>query len=236
MHRHDRADRPPHLRNATLLWREPEIGDTGTPNFGVDEVIYARYILLKTWLKLRGMSALRTPDDIDELMDYVYSDDCAHDEIGAELQAAHDDMDLGNENSAFRGGMAVIGAPGDERLIGRRSQGLPDDEERHAATRDIRPGVDIICIVDSALQPISERVPGQDDLRALLDYKVTIRNAKVKQALESLPEHDKWAKQPQLRFARPLLFEGDCYNLQDSPFSLRLTQEYGLEIISEEEE
>ena len=69
------------------------------------------------------MSALRTPDDIDELMDYVYSAECEHDEIGPDLQAAHDEMDLGNANSKFRGGKAVIGAPGDERLIGRRSQG-----------------------------------------------------------------------------------------------------------------
>ena len=43
LHRHDRADRPPHLGEATLLWREPEIGDGGLPDFGVDEAIYARY-------------------------------------------------------------------------------------------------------------------------------------------------------------------------------------------------
>ncbi len=113
---------------------------------------------------------------------------------------------------------------------------MPDDEERHLSTRDIRPGIDVICIVDDALRRISERLPGKDDMRALLDYKVTIRHARVKQALETLPEHDKWAKKPHLRFARPLRFEGDCYKVQDSPFSLRLTQEYGLEIISEEEE
>ena len=99
LHRHDRADRPPHLKDATLLWRQPEIGSTGTPDFGVDAAIYARYFLLKTWLRLRDMSVLRTPDDIDELMDFVYSDDCAHDEIGADLRAAHDEMGLGNANS-----------------------------------------------------------------------------------------------------------------------------------------
>ena len=84
------------------------------------------------------------------------------------------------------GAQHVIGVPGDGRLIGRRGASLPDDEERHVATRDIRPGIDVICIIDSPLQRLIERVPGKDDIATLLRYKITIRNARVKAALEAL--------------------------------------------------
>jgi len=234
LHRHKREDRPAHLQQPTLLWREPEIGEGGLPNFGVDKVIYQRFFLLKTWLKLRDMKALRSPEDIDALMDYVYSEDCEPEEIAAALQAARDEMNLGDANSAFRGGQHVIGAPGDPRLIGRRSALLPDDEERHVATRDIRPGIDVICVVDESLRSMIERPPSKDDIATLLRHKVTIRNAPVKAALEALPEHGSWASKPQLRYARAVTFDGDRFKAPNSPYTLRLTREYGLEFLDEE--
>ena len=234
LHRHERANRPAHLADPTLLWREPVIGDDSMPNFGVDEVIYERFFLLKSWLQLRDRSALCTPDDIDALMDFVYSEDCEHEEIGEHLRAAYEEMDLGNANSAFRSKQYVIGAPGDKRLIGQHGARLPDDEERHVATRDIRPGVDIICITDPHLQRLIERVPSNADIVTLLRYKVTVRNARVKGALEALPEHGKWTKKPQLRYVRPLIFDDDHFKVPDSPYTLRLTRDYGLEMIEEE--
>ncbi len=233
LHRHEGRYRPPLLGQPTLLWRQPDIGEDGLPSFSVDEVIYQRFFLLKTWLKLRDMPALRTPDDVDALMDFVYSGDVEVDGIGEQyadaLRAARDELGLNDANSAFRGGQYRIGAPGDERLIGRRQASLPDDEERHVATRDIRPGVDVICLVDTSLREMAERVPSKDDIATLLSYKVTIRKASVKPALEALPEHGRWAKKPALRYARPLIF-GDCFDVPDSPYRLRLTRENGLEI------
>ena len=234
LHRHDRAERPPHLRDATLLWREPEIGDTGSPDFGVDEAIYARYFLLKTWLKLRDMSELRTPDDIDELMDYVYSDDCAHDEVGADLQAAHDEMDLGNANSAFRGKQYVIGTAEDEEMIDSNSFKLKDDLEIQVSTRDIKPGVDIICIANPDLENRLKRPPSQKDVDALLAFKVTVRAARVREALAQLPLHDKWKRKAQLRNARALLFPAGRFEIPENDYALRLTREFGLEIIPKE--
>ena len=139
-------------------------------------------------------------------------------------------MNLDEANSAFRGKQYVIGEPANQRLIGRRNAVLPDDEARHVTTRDIRPGIDVICVVDASLRQKIERIPSKDDLATLLRHKVTIRNAQVKTALEALPEHMRWAKKPQLRYARPLIFKGDSFKVPDSPYSLQLTREYGLEI------
>jgi len=230
LHRHERGERPAHLGQPALLWREPDISEDGLPDFGVDELIYQRFFLLKTWLKLRDMTSLRTPEDIDALMDYVYSEDCEHGQYSDALRDARDDMKLDDANGAFRGAQYVIGEAGDQRLIGRRSALLPDDEERHMATRDIRPGIDVICIVDASLRRMIGRIPGQNDIAILLGHKVTIRHARVKAALEALPEQGGWAKRPQLRYARPLIFEGSSFKVPNSPFSLRLTRGYGLEI------
>lgn len=230
LHRHERGDRPANLEQPTLLWREPDISEDGLPDFGVDELIYQRFFLLKTWLKLRDLTSLRTPEDIDALMDYVYSEDCEHGRFTDALRAARDDMKLDDANSAFRGAQYVIGEAGDQRLIGRRSALLPDDEEHHVATRDVRPGIDVICIVDAPLRRMIGRAPSTDDIATLLEHKVTIRHTRVKAALEALPEQGGWAKRPQLRYARPLIFEGGSFKVPNSPFSLRLTREYGLEI------
>ena len=235
LHRHER-ERPTHLKKPTLLLRKPDMGADGIPNFGVDEAVYARFFLLKSWLKLRDMSVLRSPDDVDALMDFVYSEDCEHGRFTDALRAAHDELKLGDANSAFRGAQYVIGKPGNQRLIGRRRASLPDDEERHVATRDVRPGIDAICIVDASLRALLARVPSKDDIATLLRHRVAIRHAPVKAALEALPEHANWARKPQLRYARPLLFQGDSYKIPDSPYMIRLTREYGLEITEEEVE
>ena len=233
LHRHGGRNRPAHLAEPTLLLREPEMGGNELPDFGVDQAVYARFFLLKSWLKLRDMSVLRSPDDVDALMDFVYSEDCEQGRFTDALRAARDDLKLGDANSAFRGAQHVIGEPGNQRLIGRRRVSLPDDEERHVATRDVRPGIDVICIVDASLRAQLARVPSKDDIATLLRHRVAIRHAPAKAALEALPEHANWARKPQLRYARPLLFQGDSYKIPDSPYMLRLTREYGLEIVEQ---
>jgi CRISPR-associated endonuclease/helicase Cas3 len=236
LHRHERAARPAQLAQPTLLWRTPDIDEDGLPSFGVDEVIYRRFFLLKTWLQLRDMRALRTPEDIDALMDYVYSEDCVREGFSDALRAAYAELKLGETNSAFRGAQHVLGEPGDQRLIGRRRASLPDDEERHVATRDFRPGIDLICLSDEAeMRELVEAEPSRALVAALLQRKVTVQNAAVKDALKSLSEHRQWFRKPQLRHARPILFKARRFHVPGSPFTLQLTRQYGLEFFREED-
>ncbi len=238
LHRHPRPNRPAHLNEPTLLLREPEMNEEGIPDFGVDEWVYARFFLLKSWLKLRKMSVLRSPDDVDELMNFVYSRESdvtgVSEAYRVALEAAADDLHLGNANSKFRGGQDVIALPSYERLIGRRGARLPDDEERHVATRDIRPGIDLICLTDADMRELIEDVPSRADIATLLRYKVTVRGPAVKSALEQLSNFSHWKNKPQLRFARPILFDAGEYRVPRSPYTLKLTREYGLEIVEDE--
>ncbi len=244
LQRHAGRSRPPHLSEPTLLLRAPDIVEGDVPDFGVDEVIYARFFLLKSWLKLRDMDALRSPDDIDALMDFVYSEEVPVDGISSAyrkaLVDAWDELKLDDKNREFRGAMKRIGKPSDESIVGGDDDKLPDDEALKIHTRDIQPGIDIICLVDESLKSIVERKlpPGkenrQEEISTLLKHKVTVRG-KIRHALEQLEENRHWQRIAQLKFARAIPFTGDSFEVPNSPFSLRLTKDYGLEISNEED-
>ncbi len=238
LHRHPRPDRPKHLKEATLLLRKPEMNEEGIPDFGADEWVYARFFLLKSWLKLGEMSELRSPDDVDKLMDFVYSRDVDRDGVDEgyreALAAARDEFELGDTNKEYNAKQCVIGIPSDEEMIDSFTRRLRD-EEGHASTRDIRPGVDIICIIDSDLENRVKRVPSDQDVGELLNYRVTVRSAKIRDALEQLPVHSEWQKKPQLKYARAVKFNEGRFDVPHSKCALRLTRDYGLEIIDKEE-
>lgn len=243
LHRHGRTDRPAHLAQPTLLWRAPDIGEDGLPNFGIDEVIYQRFFLLKTWLKLRDMKALRTPDDVDELMDYVYSGDVDGEGIDeayrTALAAAYSKLAMDDTNSEFRGKQYVIGVPSDEEMIDSNTFTLEDDLEKYVSTRDSQPGVDIICIIDPKLEKRNKDKPSKEDVEELLNHKITVRGRSIKDLLENhIPVNREWEREPRLKFARPIKFislDEENYTVRISPYTLRLSKAYGLEIIKGEE-
>ena len=236
LHRHLGRARPSHLAEPTLIWRLPEMNSDGAPDFGADEAIYARYILLKTWLLLRPMTTLRTPTDVDELVNLVYDQNCDIADQGAVLETALQELQLDDEKSEADSRNHVIGSPADELLLSNPGARWPDDDTRQALTRDIPPGIDVVCLIDEPLMQMAERVPSRDETAILLRYKLTIRSQSIRQALAQLPIHKAWARQPQLKYARPLVFDNGCCRLPDSPYMLRLTRDYGLEIIKTEAE
>lgn len=242
LHRHAYRNRPNHLAEPVLVIRSPHFDENGVPDFGVDEAIYARYILLKTWELLHGCVELRFPDDVDSLIDTVYSETAAISTGGNAaysnaLASAYADMTLRDTGQTFRGTQYCIRAPHDEFLIGTNSLDLPDDE-RNIKTRDMRPGIDIICMRDAqsaeCLPPLVDRIPTHDEVNRLLQFRITVHNKALLSALEKLPTCPYWQRTPQLRYARPVVFENNLYRIPGSTYMLRLTPFYGLEILQEE--
>jgi len=240
LHRHSGRQRPSHLTEPILVLREPEM-DGILPDFGVDELIYERFTLLKTWLLLQGRDNLAIPDEIDEVMDFVYAGEAVNSEEDSPyveaLRDAWDQMTMGNNGAAFRGKTYCIAAPNDEFLVGNTSFDLPDDEQVRISTRDMRPGIDIVCLrgpnSDLPLPSSIDRPPKRDEIRSLLRYRVTIYNKKLMEALKTIPENTHWSWIPQLRSARIVVFEGEIARIPNSLFILRLSQFYGLEIVEE---
>ncbi len=242
LHRHAERSRPAHLSEPVLVLREPQFGQDDVPGFGVDEIIYVRFILLKTWLLLRDRAELAIPDEIDPMMDFVYSDDPVVEGLSQaytkSLQAAWEEMVMGDNGARFRGEAYRIGAPDDEFLIGGTSLDLSDDEQIRITTRDIRSGIDILCVrtdhSDLPLPVLPDRPPTNAEISTLLRFRVTIRNQEVMQALKNMPENPHLSRSPQLKDTRPIVFSSGSYAIPGSRYLLRLSRFYGLEIIKED--
>ena len=146
-------------------------------------------------------------------------------------------MTLEENGQRFRGEMHLIGAPDDEMLVGGTSYDLSDDDHISITTRDMGPSIDIVCVAaaDTALSLplLPNRPPTTNEIRTLLRYCITIRNRHLLRALSDLPEHPDFRRVPQLRYARPIIFDGDTYAIPNSSYTLRLSRFYGLEIIKE---
>lgn len=238
LHRHPRQ-RPAHLAAPVLMIRAPVLEHDGVPTFGVDEAIYQRFILLKTWHALRSRTELRIPDDLDALMNAVYDRsvqvDGATEAFNHALAKAHNDMTLHAADEEFRGAQYRISTPASEDLIGKSDVALPDDEHV-ITTRDIRPGVDIICMgsdPDGPLPVAEERPPTADEVRWLLQFRVSVQKAGLVDALKKLPLNPQWERIPALRFARKVDFEKGEFVVPATSYRLRLSRANGLEYIEE---
>lgn len=240
LHRHEWRTRPEHLQQPTLVIRAPD-QTNGIPDFGVDAVIYEKYILLQTWLHIHDCMALRLPDDIDSLIDAVYNERppaaSSNEPLADMLTTAFEEMTSGENGKTFKGARYRIGEPSDPYLIGSTGYDMPDDD-RNIVTRDIRPSIDIICLrsstEDARLPTLTDRMPTRDEVAHLLQFRVSINKLAARIALENLPLHSHWDRIPQLRYARPVVFNEDEYLIPGSSTVLRLTPEYGLEIMEEE--
>jgi CRISPR-associated endonuclease/helicase Cas3 len=68
LHRHDRSNRPTGGKARLHLF----LPEFGRPDFGLNETVYQRFILLKTLAVFAGRDNLNLPQDIRELVEYVY--------------------------------------------------------------------------------------------------------------------------------------------------------------------
>jgi CRISPR-associated endonuclease/helicase Cas3 len=59
-----------------VLWLvEPGADDAGLPDFGrADTHVYEEYVLLRSYLALRGRGTIHIPEEVEEIIEAVYSD------------------------------------------------------------------------------------------------------------------------------------------------------------------
>jgi CRISPR-associated endonuclease/helicase Cas3 len=74
LHRHRRDDRPEPVSEPHLWVLSPQMDASGLPDFRPSNFVYDEHILLRSWLALRDRSLVRLPDDIEGLIEAVYSE------------------------------------------------------------------------------------------------------------------------------------------------------------------
>lgn len=248
LHRHDRPARPPLPRRLTIC--RPDERD-GVPMFTKGDV-YDAWLLHRTYALLRGRDAIALPSETRPLIEGVYDAAIAGD-VGAAWQAAIDaarqDMEGGERAASFKAAVALVAAPAED-VLGQANVALQEDNPGvhhafQARTRDIDPGVSLVCLhrrgeqmtLDAAAgSPAVDlsRAPNRDTVRELLRRTITIHNRGVVFRLldETLPAA--WQEASALRHHRLALFENGEYAPPGANFRLRLGDELGLEVLFEE--
>jgi CRISPR-associated endonuclease/helicase Cas3 len=192
LHRHERGPRPAGVAEARVWLIEPPKKD-GLPDFGDSEWIYARFVLLRSYLALKAVEALRLPDDLERLVEQVYGDGTL-DEPDAwqeELVKTRAELEKEKKSKRRKAKGVLIYRPDDEDLLRQQNAQLDEDnpeaaEKIRAATRDTEPTVQVVLVYhidgrdfldSSGQEPFREREkPDLKRSRRLLDNEVTINH------------------------------------------------------------
>jgi CRISPR-associated endonuclease/helicase Cas3 len=248
LHRHERT-RPNRLAAPALWWVSPQEKE-GLPDFGADEYVYERHILLRTWLAIRGLESLRAPGDIEKLVEQVYSEFPAPRGLP---EALRKDWDKSLEESRRKRAdleskaMAVRILPPnyeDDIFEGFNRQLEEDDPDIHptlqALTRLSEPSVSVIALYGSESNAYLDKgrsLPLELSVRpGLIDEKTFLRRAfaiqhrqAVKAILGEGLRPQGWKQSSLLRHHRVVfLDDDDRVWLDNGRLSLRLDPELGV--------
>jgi CRISPR-associated endonuclease/helicase Cas3 len=253
LHRHNERDphRPAPLRAPRLLLAMPEVETNGLPVFERgDAYIYSRYLLLRSYLALRGRPELVTPCDTEMLIESVY--DPTRRLSGAETEPFASALHQAQQREAKRQRKAeneaqrkLIVTPDAVDFLEHPNAGLEEDNPdlhsyRRAATRLAPPSVTLICLhrtPDDRLsldpEPGSPIVdvdcePDWPTTRELVNRKVEVSNYDLVTYFVSRQAHKYWRDNAWLRHARLVVFKGGEGECEDAPFVLRLDRKLGL--------
>ncbi|MBM3983739.1 MAG: CRISPR-associated helicase Cas3' [Planctomycetes bacterium] len=241
LHRHARGNRGP-LNEPTLWLIEPNKKE-GPPDFGYSEWVYARFVLLKSFLALKDRRAVELPSDLEGLVEQIYGNEPTP--SGNEYQQALEGsrVTLSDEQRVQRQkakGVMIRKPDAADFFDQQSAQLLEDDPEAHkkiqAATRDAEPTIHLIlvyhCDGHDYLDPgCTDRLDPSDTpsvarLRMILENEVSIshRGCVLHYAKRDVPPG--WKKSGMLRYHR-LLRLSDIGQALDG-FVLRYRNDVGV--------
>lgn len=224
LHRHRRR-RPERLRTPSVWLVAPE--DTGVaPDFGPSAYVYEEYVLLRSWLALRGRSALHLPADIDFLVQEVYAPPAGAGElppadIRERLARARAKMEKNNEARQRAAIQRLIKPPSHpDNILESFDADLEEETPSlHEALRALtRQGLslEVACLYGTPGGPAldaegSEIVnlsaaPSQATTRSILRRSLRLSHAGLIHRLLATEAPAGWRKSPFLRHHRPLIF------------------------------
>lgn len=224
LHRHRRR-RPERLRTPSVWLVAPE--DTGVPpDFGPSAYVYEEYVLLRSWLALRGRSALHLPADIDSLVQEVYGPPAGAGELPPadlheRLARAQAKMEKNNEARQRAAIQRLIKPPSHPDNI-LESFDVDLEEETpsvHEVFRALtRQGLslEVACFYDTpgglaldaeGLEIVNlSATPSQATTRSILRRSLRLSHAGLIHRLLATETPAGWRKSPFLRHHRPLIF------------------------------
>jgi CRISPR-associated endonuclease/helicase Cas3 len=255
LHRHSQNDatRPENLKTPTLLIAFPQTEDF--PEFGHDEFVYDRSVMLKTWLALKGKTGMNLPKETTTLIEAVYGGDVeVQDEtLRSVLEAAVEKEEQSTRSDIHKAKQQLIASPEEEDLLSKNNKNLDEDDPSihhafRAATRNAEPSVTLICLhrvaegislgpEDASLLEPSHK-PEKDVVRQLLRQSVNVQKRVVVDYFVNHnpePSWKDWKEVAALKYVFPIVFENGRYPLAGTKYALILDRHTGLTIQKEEQ-
>jgi len=241
LHRHPRK-RPPGLEIPQLIVL-CDADRLGPPpeSFGKSiECVYDRYILLRTWLALRGLKEINAPDEIESLVEAVYGESSEETDEAwrIALDQAFETMEGEYLASKTIARQLLVAGPQDPTDLVEEfnSQFLADDDPQvhkavRAATREGDPSITVVMLpADTVLTPD----PTVSEVCRLLDNSVKLSHKALFQAfLQNGEAPEQWKKNAHLRHARILRLD-ERNSGRVGNYKLTLDKQLGLVIETEE--
>jgi len=172
------------------------------------EYVYDRYILLRTWLALRGKDQVIIPDEIEGMIEQVYSQSTEPPANWKQaLELAKSTMKSHHTESEKAAGQLLVSPPKEPAdLIEEFNDQLADDDDPEvhksvrAATREGDPSITVVML------PASEKLtdnPSIPEVRRLLDRSAKLsRRGLFKEIRDNAEQPKEWAKNAHLHHAR----------------------------------
>jgi CRISPR-associated endonuclease/helicase Cas3 len=241
LHRHSRPDRPENLRRPNLWICAPETDKDGVPTFdNGTEAVYDRYVLLRSWLAIYKQQTIGIPEDVEDIIEYVYDLTISCIEITESLQnalsKAQRELLDSKEHAKAEGRQRLIKPTAYSGEIWRHTQNCleEDSPELHQAhqalTRMSGPSISIVCLNREEWDKIKSRKSLLDVavVRSLLERAVSLAHSGLVRKLQELQVPLVFKKNALLRHYRILEFEDD--EVEIGGYRLRLDRELGIRI------
>jgi CRISPR-associated endonuclease/helicase Cas3 len=256
LHRHDRSEAERHGLPRRLIITEPAEMDTDSlPKFEVDEYIYARYVLLRSFyaLKAKGDQAI-FPTDTTTLIEQVYGDMSLLEGMTGEqlvaIRAAEKEMRREQHEAIRKAKRQLVLEPNEPDLLKQDMENLEEDNPNihrtlRTQTRDIDDGISLICLhrkeertfiytLESKLEiNLTEEVPFQQ-IKHIQQNRITVQHKTLFYHFIQQEPPPAWQKQAALRHQRVVIFEEGHYT-KIPKYTLKLSRRFGLETIKQEE-
>lgn len=253
LHRHQRDAQQRHGHPRRLVITEPSQDDNGIPDFGSDEWVYEPAILLRTYLALHGKATIAIPTDTPTLIEAVYGDtetSTLSPNWQTALHTAQKAMEHNRREAIRKAAQQLVRKPDDAQLLKQRNANLDEEspdvhETFRAQTRDIDPGIALVCLHREGGQLILytpngkkalhlETKPSHDLVKWLQQNSITLQHKGLLSHFLNEQPPPSWRETGALRHCRPVIFENGWYEHPTLAYQLHLSQKFGLQIIKKE--
>lgn len=251
LHRHPRQTRPAPVAAPRLCVAVDAAGDAA-PDWDRDRYIYAPYLLLRTYLTLRGRASLTLPGEVSPLIETVYGDIPLPETPSALLTALETTrlkMEQSDAKDEFDARKRLVAKPTFDGLLNDMRASLEEDapdihKDFQALTRLGPPSISLVCLhqtptglntdPDSSGATVDlKRKPDDKTTEAIARATVNISRREVLAYFQARAESrpPAWRKHALLRDHYVAEFNALGLCPIGENLALRLTREMGLEVV-----